>query len=296
MTRSSPRRVVSLLPGATEWVAALGAADRLVGISHECDHPATITDRPRVTTTPIDPAASSQAIDLAVRAAMSDDRPVIGIDAAQLAALRPDLLITQRLCDVCAVADGEAHRLAAILDPPPAVLSLEGRTVRGVLDDGRRIAAALGVAEAGKRLVATLAERLAVLGRRTERQDRPGVVVIEWLAPCFLAGHWTPELVHAAGGRDLAMCAGEHSIARHWNDVTALDPAIVVIALCGFDEARARAELAGLEDATVRRWLDARRTVVIDGNAYTSRAGPRIVEAAEVLAKAIGGPESRMEG
>ncbi len=269
-------------------MADLGAADRLVGISHECDHPATITDRPRVTATPIDPAASSGAIDRAVRAAVSAGRPVIGIDAGQLAALRPDLLIAQQLCDVCAVADGEAHRLAAILDPPPAVLSLEGRTVQGVMDDGRRIAAALGVAEAGERLVTTLAERLAALRRRTDRPDRPGVVVIEWLAPCFLAGHWTPELVHAAGGRDLAMRAGAHSTARDWNEITALDPAIVVIALCGFDEARARRELAALDDATVRRWLDARRVAVIDGNAYTSRAGPRIVEAAEVLAEAIG--------
>lgn len=138
-----PERIVSLLPGATEILVALGAADRLVGISHECDYPAAVQHSPRVTTTSIDPSRSSAEIDRMVRETMTEARTVIAIDASQLRALRPDLLVTQVLCKVCAVADGEAHRPAAVLDSPPRVISLEGRTLRGVWDDIRALGAVI---------------------------------------------------------------------------------------------------------------------------------------------------------
>lgn len=264
-------------------VAALGAADRLVGISHECDHPEAVVNLPRVTTTPIDPSTDSAAIDAAVRRLVATGQAVIGIDAGLLDALAPDLIISQVLCEVCAVADGTVQRLATALDPVPTVLALQGTTLDGVFGDIERLAAAIGVAPRGGELVASLRARLAELRVQFQR-DRPcTALVIEWLEPCFLAGHWTPEVIAAAGGRDIAMRPGEHSVPRDWRDVIRLDPEVVVIALCGFDEARARKELADLDRPDVQRWFAERRLVVIDGNAYTSRAGPRLVEAVEVL-------------
>jgi iron complex transport system substrate-binding protein len=286
---STPRRIVSLLPGATEMVAALGAADRLVGISHECDFPATVTHLPRVTTTPIDRAADSGAIDAAVRGAIAIGRPVIGVEAATIRRLRPDLLITQTLCEVCAVADGAVQQLATVLDPPPSVLALEGRTLEGVLTDVLHVATALGLREAGADLVASRQARLHELRARYRRAEPIPTVVIEWLDPCFLAGHWTPEIVAAAGGRDIAMRPGEHSVARDWREVITLDPEVVVIALCGFDATRADAELRRMDRPEVQSWLAARRVLVIDGNAYTSRAGPRLIEAVEVLGAMMDG-------
>ena len=272
-------RIISLLPGATETLVALGAADRLVGISHECDFPASIQHLPRVTTTPIDPSRSSADIDRMVRDATAEGRAVIAIDAGQLRALRPDLLVTQVLCDVCAVADGEAHRLAAVLDPPPRVVALGGRTLQGVWDDIVALGAAIGSESEASRVVAALEAEVAALRARFARPDPVPVVVIEWLAPCFLAGHWTPDLVAAAGGVDLSAHPGDHSVGREWSEVLALDPRLVVIALCGFDEARARAELAAFDHPAFHAWLAERDVLVLDGNALTSRPGPRLVEA-----------------
>ncbi|MBP9898427.1 MAG: ABC transporter substrate-binding protein [Gemmatimonadales bacterium] len=272
-------RIISLLPGATEMLVALGATDRLVGISHECDFPASVQHLPRVTTTPIDLSRSSAEIDRMVREATAEGRAVIAIDAEQLRALQPDLLVTQVLCDVCAVADGEAHRLAAVVDPPPRVVALGGRTLNGVWDDLRQLGQAIGEVAVAERVVAGLEADVASLRARFTRPDPVQVVVIEWLAPCFLAGHWTPDLVAAAGGVDLGAQAGDHSVGREWSEVLALDPTLVVIALCGFDEARARAELAAFDHPAFHAWLAKRHVLVLDGNALTSRPGPRLVEA-----------------
>lgn len=282
-----PARVVSLLPGATEIVAALGATDRLVGISHECDFPAGILHLPRVTSTPIDVHAGSATIDAAVRSAAAQGKAVIGVDAGVIRRLVPNLILTQVLCEVCAVSDGTTQRLAVTLDPAPTVLALEGRTLDGVFDDIGRVAVALDLADRGEALVTRLRARLDALRERFRRPSPIPTVVVEWLEPCFLAGHWTPEIVAAAGGRDIGMHPGAHSVPRDWHDVMRLDPEVVVIALCGFDEARARAELAALDRPDVHAWFAERRVVVIDGNAYTSRAGPRLIEAVEVLGRTI---------
>lgn len=287
MPATPARRVISLLPGATEMVAALGASDRLVGISHECDWPPSVQHLPRVTVTPIDGLASSAAIDAQVRRALANGTPVIGIDAASLRALKPDLLITQVLCEVCAVSDGEAIRAAAAMSDPPRVLALQGRTLTGVLEDIETVAAALTLIDAGLEVRQRLTARIEQLRDAHQRPDPPTVVVIEWLDPCFLAGHWTPEVIAAAGGRDIAMQPGQHSVALDWGEVLRLDPDVVVIALCGFDEARAHRELNALPRPDVHQWLGQRRMIVFDGNAYTSRAGPRLVEAIEVLAEKL---------
>ncbi len=284
-------RVVTLLPAATEIVAAVGEAGSLVGISHECDHPAEVLGRPRVTATPIDPLAPGSAIDAEVRRLHASGRPVIGVDAELLRRLAPDLVISQDLCEVCAVSQGEVYRLSAALRPTPAVLTLSGRTVSGVLGDIRAVARALGREAEGQALAAGLEARLERLrGRPAVR--RPRVVCIEWLEPLYLAGHWVPELVEAAGGTDVGAVPGSHSARRRWREVAALQPDLLVVMLCGFGVERSLAELAALRDPEALEALESVPTWVMDGNAYTSRSGPRIVEGAELLAGAFLGHEA----
>ncbi len=283
-------RVVTLLPAATEIVAALGEAGSLVGISHECDYPAQVLGLPRVTATPIDPGAPGSVIDADVRRLHAVGRPVIGVDAEQLRRLAPELIVTQDLCEVCAVADGEVHRLASVLHPEPAVLTLSGRTVAGVMGDILAVARALGRTAEGRDLVSGLEDRLRRL-RSRPFQRRPRVVCVEWLEPLYLAGHWVPELVEAAGGTDVAAAPGSHSARREWQDIVRLCPDLIVVMLCGFGLSRSQAELSALADRVALEVLDSVPTWVIDGNAYTSRSGPRIVDGAERLAAALLGQE-----
>jgi iron complex transport system substrate-binding protein len=285
-------RVVTLLPAATEIVAALGGAGSLVGISHECDHPASVLGLPRVTATPIDPGTPGAAIDAEVRRLHAAGKPVIGVDADTLRRLAPDLLITQDLCEVCAVAEGAVHRLAAAVQPAPAVLSLSGRTIEGILSDVGAVARALDLAPAGDELVAGLRSRLERL-RARRRGFRPRVVCVEWLEPLYLAGHWVPEMVEAAGGEDVGASAGSHSARREWSELPGLRPDLVVIMLCGFGVERTLAELAALHSAAALSTLRSAPVWIIDGNAYTSRSGPRIVDGTELLRAALEGRESR---
>jgi iron complex transport system substrate-binding protein len=258
-------------------VVAVGAEAQLAGVSHECDWPDSVQHLPRVTTTPIDPTRTSAEIDRAVRDSVAAGRAVIGIDVATLRALAPTLIITQQLCDVCAVADGEAQRLATALADPPDVLVLQGTTLSGVWEDVRAVGVAVGRTVEADLVAQELELQVeALAARATER--RPRVIAIEWLEPLFLAGHWVPEMIHAAGGIDVGAQPGDHSAQREWRELAALDPDVVLIMLCGFDEARAHRELAGMTNAAGRAWLAGRRVCVIDGNAYTSRPGPRLVE------------------
>ena len=198
-------RVVTLLPGETEIVAALGGGGHLVGISHECDYPPSVLHLPRVTSTPLDPALPSGAIDAQVRRLRNEGRAVIAVDAEGMRRLAPDVVITQDLCEVCAVAEGQVHRLASVLEPAPRVLALTGRTLAGVLDDIRTVAHALDLASEADELTAGLRSRLARL-RALAPACPPRVLCIEWLDPLYLAGHWVPDLVAAAEGSTRARC------------------------------------------------------------------------------------------
>jgi iron complex transport system substrate-binding protein len=284
-------RVVTLLPAATEIVAALGGTGSLVGISHECDHPASVIGLPRVTATPLDPNASGAAIDAEVRRLHGAGKPVIGVDADALRRLAPDLLITQDLCEVCAVAEGQVHRLAAVVRPAPAVLALSGRTIDGIWADIVAVAKALDLAPDGDELVAGLRSRLDRL-RARRRGHRPRVVCVEWLEPLYLAGHWVPELVEAAGGEDVGAAAGSHSSRREWAELPGLRPDLFVIMLCGFGVERTLAELSALDSPGARSILRSAPVWIIDGNAYTSRSGPRTVDGAELLQGALDGREA----
>jgi iron complex transport system substrate-binding protein len=278
-------RVVSLLPGATEMVTALGGADQLVAISHECDYPPSITALPRVTASAIDPEASSAGIDAEVSRARAEGRPVIAVDADLLARLAPDLIITQDLCEVCAVADGQVYRLATALDTPPAVLSLQGRNLPGIWEDIHRVGRALDLESEADELVSGLKSRVRKLLANAP-DERPRVVCLEWLDPLYFAGHWVPEMVAAAGGDDVGAVPGSHSSSHSWDELRRLRPDVVMVMLCGFGVARAVAELGALPSPQLEELKDA-RVWVLDGNAYTSRPGPRVVDGIERIRSAL---------
>jgi iron complex transport system substrate-binding protein len=283
-------RVVSLLPAATEIVAALGAEDQLVGISHECDFPDTVQHLPRVTATPVDSSQPAADIDAQVRALHQAGRPVIGIDIEQLRRLAPELILTQGLCEVCAVADGEVHRLSSVLSPGPQVLSLNARTLAGVWQDIRSIGTTLDLRSQAERLIDQLERRVRQL-EASRPEGRRRAVCIEWLDPLYLAGHWVPDQVAVAGGEDVGAQPGSHSARREWKDLVPLRPDIVFIALCGFGVERAQGELEELRQPGALRILADLPVWIVDGNAYTSRPGPRLVDGAERLQAALLGRE-----
>ena len=283
-------RVVTLLPAATEIVAALGGAHELVGISHECDYPSSVQRLPRVTATPLEASASGAEIDAEVRRLRAEGRPVIGVEAEALRRLAPDLIVTQGLCEVCAVEDGAVHRLVATLHPTPLVISLSATTVPGIAEDIRTLGRALHREREARALTEEIAVRLARL-RASAAAPRQRVVCIEWLEPLYLAGHWVPELVEAAGGQDVGAAPGSHSTTRTWAEVGALEAELIVVMLCGFDVARSRRELDALRTPEAHRVLSGGPVWLLDGNAYTSRPGPRVVEGAERIRAAIEGHE-----
>ena len=279
-------RIVSLLPAATEIVATLGAAADLVGITHECDYPAEIADRPRVTTSSVDPHASPHAVDAAVAALAAEGDPTLELDRAAVAALRPGLIITQALCDVCAVSDVDAQAFAIRLTPPADVVTLRGHTLGGVFDDVRRVGAALGLADDAEALVVKMVARLDRVhaALKAAGAPRPRVAVIEWTEPLYAAGHWVPEMVRRAGGVDVLAGPGEHSSRRPLATVAAADPEVVVIAPCGYDAARAAAEGRRVLALPSWAWARGRRVWAIDANGLVSRGGPRIVDGVETMA------------
>jgi iron complex transport system substrate-binding protein len=281
-------RIVSLLPAATEIVAALGAGSWLVGVSHECDYPPDIVrGLPRVTRTTIDGSQSSGAIDRAVRAAGAE---ATSIDAALLAELRPDVIVGQTVCDVCAVGGDALTRALADWPSRPHIVNLHAHTLDGVLRDMLSVGDALDLRGEAEELVAGLRYRLhRVQAGHTSHPTSalPRILVVEWLDPPYVAGHWVPELIAIAGGRDVGNTPGARSVTRSWAELVALDPDRVIVALCGFDVARAQRETGAVADVDARR-LFARGVEFLDGNAYTSRPGPRLVDAAERLALMLG--------
>jgi iron complex transport system substrate-binding protein len=281
-------RIISLLPAATEIVAALGAGNWLVGVSHECDYPPDIVRHlPRVTRSAIDREGSSLEIDRAVRAAGAS---ATTIDATLLAKLAPDVVVGQTLCDVCAVGGDALTRALADLPARPAVVTLHAHTLNEVFSDMQAVGRGIDLADEAEELVAGLRYRLRMIQRGRSSHPTPHIpriLVVEWLDPPYVAGHWVPELVAIAGGQDVGNTPGARSLSRPWAELVATDPERVIVALCGFDVARARREAATVVDVDARR-LFARGVEFLDGNAYTSRPGPRLVEAAETLSLMFG--------
>lgn len=284
-------RIVSLLPSATEIVCEIGLGDRLVGVSHECDHPAPVRSLPRLTKALVTADAPSKAIDATVRSRLSDRQPLYALDAALLERLRPDLVVTQALCDVCAVSEAEVAAAACRLPGRPRVVNLEPESLGEVLDSLVTVAEAAGEPAAGRVARARLAARVDAVGARSRSVVAPPrVMVLEWIDPPFTAGHWSPEIVAIAGGREVLGVPREKSRACAWEEVVAADPEVLVVALCGFDLERSRRDLpilAGMPGYAGLTCTRTGRVFLVDGNAFFSRPGPRLVDALEILAHAL---------
>lgn len=284
-------RIVSLLPSATEIVCELGLGDQLVGVTHECDFPAFVAGLPKVTRTLIPHDAASREIDALVRERLQTQKTLYALDLPALERLRPDLIVTQALCDVCAVAEAEVTAAACSLPGQPRVVNLEPMSVQDVLDTLPAVARAAGVPDRAGPAVERLRRRIDAVAARTERvADRPRVVVLEWLDPPFSCGHWTPELVRLAGGDEVIARPGLPSRTLPWEEVVHARPDVLVVACCGFSVDRTLADVPGL--AARAGWADlpavrAGRVYVTDGNAYFSRPGPRLVDSLEILAHAL---------
>jgi iron complex transport system substrate-binding protein len=285
-------RIVSLLPSATEIVCALGLGKQLAGISHECDYPAEIAGRPVLTEPKIDPCGTSAEIDAAVRRLVRDGLSVYRIREDALREARPDLIVTQEQCEVCAVSFNDVQRACeAWLGADVAIVSLKPNRLADIFDDIDRVAAAAGCPEAGRDLVAQCKDRLESLRERARQvHSRPRVACVEWFDPLMAAGNWVPELVDLGGGTYDLVPAGEHTVTVTWDDLVAYRPDVVILMPCGFKLEQTRRELTQLAARPQWHALPAvrnRRVYSVDGHAYLNRPGPRIVESAELLAGLI---------
>lgn len=283
------QRIATLLPSATEIVCALGLAEQLVGISHECDFPAEITHLPRLTRAKIDPRGRSGEIDRQVRELVADGLSVYTVLEDELREAAPDVIITQDQCEVCAVSLAEVEvSVRRILGADARVLSLSPNTMDDILGDFARVADATGAADAGQRLIDDARSRLARIADRAARaRSRPRVACIEWLDPPMVAGNWVPGMVRACGGIYELAEPGSHSTAVSWPAIADSAPDVVIVMPCGFDLAQTRRELPALRENPIWRALPAvrnKRVYSVDGNAYLNRPGPRIIDSAELIA------------
>lgn len=287
---SQPIRIASTLASGTEIACALGLAEHIVAISHECDYPTEISNRPRVTKTRINADAASKTIDDEVRALASSNGSIYEVDAALLASLKPDVIIVQKQCEVCAVSPDDIVR-AAKSQPALAtarVVALNPGSLDGILDDVRAVAGATGSTAAGEQLIGSMRSRMdSVRTRAAAARSRPRVMCIEWIEPMMLGGNWMPTLIEYAGGSCHLVRAGEKSIEVDHDAMLEFDPEVVVVMPCGFDLKRTLREAHDLK--SYPGWYDmtafkARRIYAVDGNAYFNRSGPRIVDSLEILA------------
>ncbi|QEG43763.1 cobalamin-binding protein [Roseimaritima ulvae] len=286
-------RIVSLLPSATEIVCGLGLRDQLVGVTHECDYPADVVGLPKVTQTRIPHDATSHEIDTLVREQIKLQAALYSLDMPVLEALQPDLIVTQSVCDVCAVAESEVNAAACSLPGSPQVINLEPNCLADVMQSIRKVGTVTGQTSAADAYIAELQNRVDCVARRSKsiaEAERPSVMLLEWIDPPFSAGHWSPELVSLAGGREVIGIAGQRSVTTPWEKIVHVDPEVIVIACCGFNVART------LEDLPILRsqvgWNDLRcvqsgRVYVVDGSDYFSRPGPRLVDSLEILAHTL---------
>lgn len=284
-------RVCSLLPSATEIVCALGLQDCLVGITHECDYPPAAQHLPRVTSSAIDTSSlNAGQIDSAIRSSLADQATIYHLDRDLLESLRPDVVFTQELCDVCAVGPDEVRLVVDSLSYPPDVVSLEPRTLDDVLNSIEQVGRLLGAEDRARALRASLSERLDRVARAVDACDAVRVLTMEWIDPLFVGGHWVPDMVRLAGGRDLLGRSGQPSREAEWSEVEQADPSVVIAMLCGFDRERSMQELRRASFPPAWHGLRAvheGRVYVTDGSAHFSRPGPRLVDGVEILASIL---------
>jgi iron complex transport system substrate-binding protein len=276
-------RIVSLVPSATEMLFALGLADDIVGVTHECDYPPEAQARPKVTRDLLPAGLSAAQIDAAVKERTLAGESIYALDADALHQLEPDLIVTQALCAVCAVSYDDVRAIAEELDTQPMVVSLDPHTMGEVLGDARTLAQATDSKDAAVDLVREASariDRVRVLTRTATR--RPHVVALEWLDPPFIAGHWTPQLIEFAGGEDMLGFAGENSVQTTWEEVAAVQPDVVIVMPCGYDAEIAHREAEMHRDQLAA--IGAGEIVAVDASAYYSRPGPRLIDGLELMA------------
>jgi iron complex transport system substrate-binding protein len=283
-------RIVSLLPAATEIVCALGGASGLVGISHECDFPDAVHGLPVLTASRVGNASSSAAIDAAVRALVHGALSIYSVDEAQLAALAPELILTQDLCQVCAVSlDDVRSALARLAHREDVqIVSLRPTRLEDVFSDIETVAAALGRPERGRIVRKELEARMQRIAERASfASSRPRAASVEWLEPLMLGGTWMPELIALAGGEPLGVAAGQPAPTVSSAELLSMRPDVVVVKPCGFDLERTLRERELVERVVLSSVAPACRVYATDGNAFFNRPGPRLVESLEILAACI---------
>lgn len=284
-------RVASLLPSATELVCAVGAQHALVGRSHECDFPSEVSDVPCLTRPRVEMPQASGAIDRSIRDTLANALSVYEVDLDALEAARPDVVVTQDLCHVCAVSLDDVHQaLCELARTDVEIVSLRPTQLGHVWDDLRRVGTALGRSDEAERAATQLESRCAQIAERAASLPRRSVLTIEWLDPVMVGGTWMPELVELAGGQPLVTRPGEHAPTLSLDELAELQPDVVLIKPCGFDLARTESELHLLRSQlpwSTWRAVNAGQVFVADGNAYFNRSGPRLVESLEILAAIV---------
>ena len=275
-------RIVSLVPSATEMLFALGAGGEVIAVTHECDYPPAATELPRVTRDVLPAGLSSREIDAAVRERTERGQSIYELDSDALVELRPDLIVTQALCAVCAVSYDDVRAIAKRIDPEPRVLSLDPNTLGEVLGDAGKLAEATDRRDEAAGLVRDAAERIDRVRLAVRAVPRPRVAALEWLDPPYVAGHWTPQLIEFAGGEDVLGFPGERSEPTTWETVAASRPQAVVVMPCGYDAERARQEAEHHRERLDA--LGAERVIAVDAAGYFSRPGPRLLDGLELLA------------
>ena len=286
-------RIVSLLPSATEIICGLGLRDQLVGVSHECDYPSDVAGLPKATRTVIPHDASSADIDTLVREQLKNKAALYSLSLTVLEKLAPDLIVTQAICDVCAVADSEVQAAACALPGNPRVVNLEPMCLADVMKCIREVGSAAERSDLADKYVSRLQERVDEIAARScsiAPDQRPSTVLLEWIDPPFSAGHWSPELVSIAGGDEAIGIAGKRSTTTAWDKIVKADPEVMVIACCGFSVARTMDDLPILRSYpgwTSLRCVQTKRVYLVDGNSFFNRPGPRLVDSLEILANAL---------
>jgi iron complex transport system substrate-binding protein len=285
-------RIASMLASATEIVSALGFRDALIARSHECDFPLGVESLPCCTEPKIDLSGSSREIDDRVKAVVQEGLSVYRVDGDTLKSLRPDVIVTQSQCEVCAVSEDDLR--AAVcdwLDATPNIVTLRPDAMADIWTDIQNVADAIGAPERGHALIADLKARMAdIAGTVKALSERPTIACIEWIDPLMAGGNWMPELVEMAGGTNLFGTAGKHSPWMTWEELRDADPDVIAILPCGFGIARARREMPALTERDEWASLNAvtsGRVFVTDGNQYFNRPGPRIAESLEILAELL---------
>jgi iron complex transport system substrate-binding protein len=275
-------RIASLVPSATEMLFALGLGESVVGVTHECDYPAAARELPHLTATVLPDGLGAGEIDAAVKAVVGEGKALYSLDEEQLAQLAPDLIVTQAICDVCAVSFEDVVEVAARLPGPPRVLQQDPSSLGEVLEDVTRLGEAAGIEARARELRAELEGRLAAVRAAVAGAPAPRVLALEWLDPPFVGGHWIPEMVALAGGVDVAGPAGAKSPEVGWGDLAALAPDLVVVMPCGMYVEQSRGQ-AGEHWARIAA-LGADRVFAVDAASTYSRPGPRLVDGTELLA------------